>query len=161
MLNIFEKVLKEIGLYRWPPFLRDNTFLLALLAGVIVWIVLWLTVTPTFSLAGKSSLQIFFTTVLYYPLLEEILFRGIIQGKLSTNPWCRNTWLRFSFANWITSLLFVGAHFWYQPASWAVMVLAPSLLYGYFRDKFGSTYPAIALHVYYNAGFMAINFMAQ
>jgi membrane protease YdiL (CAAX protease family) len=35
-------------------------------------------------------------------------------------------------------------------------VLLPSLLYGYFRDRHGSVYPAIALHVFYNAGYFLL-----
>ena len=161
MLKVARAVLKQIGLDRWPPFLMDRTFSFALLAGIAVWVVLWFNVVPTFSMQHQSVITLLLLSVFYYPVLEEILFRGIVQGWISKRSWGSKQLFFLSVANWLTSLLFVVAHFWYQPVLWALMVIAPSLVYGYFRDKYNSTYPAIVLHCYYNAGFVVINLLAQ
>ena len=161
MKNITSIVLREIGLYRWPPFARDNLFWLAVVTGPFVWIILWLTVVPTFVVDEEAIGKLVLAGVIYYPVLEEILFRGIIQGWLLSQPWGRNSFLQITTANAFTSILFVIAHLWYQPVSWAIMVFVPSLIYGFFRDRFQNSYPSILLHIYYNAGFMLINIYAQ
>jgi membrane protease YdiL (CAAX protease family) len=38
----------------------------------------------------------------------------------------------------------------------AAGVLLPALLFGYFRDRHDSVLPAIALHVFYNAGYFLL-----
>ena len=161
MVKIISSVLADIGLGVWPSFFKDRFFYLALIAGVIAWIVLWFTVIPTFTVDQGSITRILLLTVIWYPLLEEILFRGIIQKYLFNKPWGCTTFIGLSVANWLTSLLFVSAHFWYQPAMWAILVLIPSLAYGFFRDRFASIYPCILLHSFYNGGFVGINIIAQ
>ena len=161
MSNLKGSVLKEIGLDRWPPFIEDKFFWFALLAGVVTCLILLLTVAPTFSLQDRSVTGLLFMTVIYYPVLEEILFRGIIQGWFMKVDWGIKKYLHISAANWITSGLFVIAHFYYQPVLWSVLLMAPSLVFGFFRDHYRSIYPSIGLHVFYNAGFMFINIVAQ
>lgn len=161
MTGTVNAVLKQVGLDRWPPFARDRLFLLAIAGGVLVWILLWLTVAPLYSIEDRSIVNIALASILYYPLLEEILFRGVIQGQLSSRSWGNKNYMHFTAANWITSLLFVGAHFFYQPVLWATMIIVPSLLYGFFRDRYSNIYPSIILHAFYNAGFVLVNFVAQ
>jgi membrane protease YdiL (CAAX protease family) len=161
MANVAGEILKDLGLDRWPPFIRDKLFLFALLAGVVVWLVLWFTVIPTFSALNQPHVKLVLLSIIYYPVLEEILFRGVVQGLLSKQSWGRNKVLYLSVANWLTSFMFVGAHFLYQSSLWAVLIIAPSLVYGLFRDRYQNTYPSIVLHMYYNAGFVSINLLAQ
>ena len=161
MVKIISSVLADIGLGTWPLFLKDRFFMLALLAGVVAWMVLWFTVIPTFTVDRDSIVRIIILTVIWYPLLEEILFRGIIQKYLFNKPWGCSNFVSLSVANWLTSLLFVAAHFWYQPAIWAILVIIPSLAYGFFRDRFTSIYPSILLHSFYNAGFVGLNIIGQ
>ena len=157
MVKIISSVLADIGFGAWPSFLKDRFYMLALYAGVIAWMLLWVTVIPTFTVDQDSIVRIIILTVIWYPLLEEILFRGIIQNYLFNKPWGSTTFVSLSAANWLTSLLFVSAHFWYQPVIWATLVIIPSLAYGFFRDRFASIYPSILLHSFYNAGFVGIN----
>lgn len=161
MDRIVNGVLADIGLSSCPPFLKDRLFQLALFAAVIVWTGLWFTVIPTFSADQVSVLRLVALTVLWYPLVEEILFRGIIQKFFADKSWGNKPIAGLSIANWLTSLLFVLAHFWYQPAMWAVSVFIPSLAYGFFRDRYASIYPSIVLHSFYNGGFVYINIIAQ
>lgn len=161
MGSVTNRVLEDIGLSVWPPFLKDLQFVAALVIAGPVWGVMWLTVVPTFTLDNRSIALIVFMTVIWYPVLEEILFRGAIQGGLINKAFGQKKLIGLTGANWITSLLFVAAHFWYQPVSWALMIIIPSLIYGFFRDRYSSIYPSIFLHVFYNGGFIAINILAQ
>jgi membrane protease YdiL (CAAX protease family) len=161
MPNSIRTLLHEIGLDHWPPFARDSAFWLAIAAGVVVWLLLWLTAAPTFSIGNRSITKILFVTMVYYPILEEILFRGVVQSSLAKRSWGSRQWLSLSVANWLTSLLFVVAHVAYQPTLWVMLVFAPSLVFGFFRDRYNNIYPCLVLHSTYNAGFTLINILAQ
>lgn len=39
---------------------------------------------------------------------------------------------------------------------WSLLVFAPSLCFGFLRDRFGSVYPAMLLHAFYNAGYFVL-----
>ena len=144
--------LRDFGLMPEWGWLSDPRFGLALLAGVVFWtILLALGVTgPAHGLVALLSL------VLLQPVVEELLFRGLLQGWLAAKPWWRLGCCGITRANLVVSLFFTGLHFIHHPPIWAVGVLLPSLLFGYFRDRWGSVYPAIALHVFYNAGFFLL-----
>ncbi len=161
MTKIVSSVLADIGLGAWPPFQKDRLFILSLVAGVLVWVMLWFTVIPTYTIDQGSITKIIILTVIWYPLLEEILFRGIIQKTIFDKPWGKKSLVGLSAANWFASLLFILAHAMYQPGIWAIMVLAPSLVFGFFRDRYANIYPCILLHSFYNAGFVAMNIIAQ
>jgi len=161
MSNLVGIILKETGLDRWPPFVKDRLFLLALTGGVITCLIIWLTIAPTFSLQDRTISKLFFMGVIYYPVLEEILFRGIIQGSIIKKAWGIKKYLHLTGANWSSSVLFVFAHFWYQPMLWALMLFVPSLIFGFFRDRYSSIYPCIGLHMFYNAVFILVNLIAQ
>lgn len=46
---------------------------------------------------------------------------------------------------------------WYGHVSvWTISVIVPSLLFGFMRNRFHSTYPAMALHMFYNAGYFLL-----
>ena len=154
-------VLKEIGLDRWPDFIGDRLFIAAILIAAAVWGVLWFTLLPGYTLEGRSIALIVFTGIIWSPILEEILFRGVVQGFLLKKTWGSTKFFFLSKANWLSSLLFVLAHLWYQPVIWAIMVFAPSLVFGFFRDRYNNTYPCILLHAIYNGGFIWANYLKQ
>jgi hypothetical protein len=87
---------------------------------------------------------------------RELLFRGVLQGRLTARPWGRRQFGGITLANLLVSLLFTALHFIGHPPLWAAGVLLPSLLYGYFRDRHYCVLPAIALHVFYNAGYFLL-----
>lgn len=68
--------------------------------------------------------------------------------------WGRRSWLAISGANLITSVIFMLFHFAHHPPLWALSILAPSLLFGYFRERHESVYPPFALHSVYNLGYL-------
>ncbi len=93
--------------------------------------------------------------VLWQPLVEELLFRGVVQGLLLQTRHGAKHYLGITLANVICSLIFVVVHTVHQPLLWALAVFLPSLLFGYMRDRHGNIYPALALHILFNAGFLA------
>jgi membrane protease YdiL (CAAX protease family) len=94
--------------------------------------------------------------VLWQPCLEEVLFRGVLQGHLYQQSWGWRAWHGVTVANATTSLLFMLGHWWQHPPLWALAVLGPSCLFGYFRDRYASVYPSMALHAFYNAGYFVL-----
>ncbi|MDX1497490.1 MAG: JDVT-CTERM system glutamic-type intramembrane protease [Salinisphaeraceae bacterium] len=137
---------------RW----RDWQWWLALGAGplfCLVLIVAGLDVVGPDWIAG--AILTFLLLALVYPVLEEIVFRGLIQDSLSE----RLTIWRFqliSKANLLTSLAFTALHFFSHPPLWAASVFLPSLLFGYFRERHNSLVSPITLHAFYNSVYFAL-----
>lgn len=89
--------------------------------------------------------------ILFYPVTEEIIFRGFIQEYLYKKTYGKYLLPYIvSFANIITSILFVLIHLVHHSPVWAVLVFFPSLVFGYFKEKFSSVLPSILLHSVYN-----------
>ena len=97
--------------------------------------------------------------MLLYPVLEEIIFRGALQGWLLERPTLSKGRLQYPFNRWISipnliaSLVFTAFHFTNQPPLWAAMVFVPSLVFGWSREHSGGLLVPILLHIWYNAGF--------
>lgn len=99
--------------------------------------------------AHASSLAL---VTLVSPLLEEIVFRGLLQEFLARHLDGRSR-PPLTRANILTSVVFSLFHLLHKGPLWAAGVFAPSLVFGYFRDKYDSILPSILLHVLYNGGF--------
>ncbi|MBH0208783.1 MAG: JDVT-CTERM system CAAX-type protease [Nitrospira sp.] len=150
------QVLAALGLQANRPFHRDSVFLFLLALGPMVWLAIM-----GFSAFQPLSWQTiwspaFLSGALWQPLFEELLFRGVIQGQLRQSRWGQKAWVGLSMANLIVSLLFALAHLASHSISWSLLVFAPSLCFGFVRDRFASVYPAIALHVFYNTGYFLL-----
>lgn len=133
----------------WRRLARDREFALALLAGPVFWV--WRAGgIPELSVIAWPRLL---WLALVVPIVEELAFRGWLQGTLAER-WPRRWWgQRLSLANLLTSLLFAAAHV-ITAGHWSgLLVLAPSLVFGYFRDRYQRVAPAAILHGFYNAGF--------
>lgn len=149
-------VLALLGLQLHRPFHRDSAFLLLLALGPMVWLAMigFLAFQPLPWHAIWSLT--FLSVVLWQPLFEELLFRGIIQGYVQQSVGIQKTWNGLSLSNFLTSLLFTFAHLASHSISWSVLVLIPSLCFGFVRDRFGSVYPSIVLHAFYNSGYFLL-----
>ncbi len=90
---------------------------------------------------------------LVQPLIEELIFRGVLQGELLRRSWGQRKWSAISAANGATSIAFAALHFLSHAPLWAAGVLIPSLLFGHFRERHASLYPPLCLHIYYNTGY--------
>jgi membrane protease YdiL (CAAX protease family) len=109
---------------------------------------------PAWHAGMAVDLRLLMALVLWQPLLEELLFRGVIQGQLARQVRFRLSVGGLSWANLATTVLFVLAHLFQHPPAWAVAVAIPSLVFGHFRDRYGQVYPAVILHAAYNACYL-------
>jgi len=94
--------------------------------------------------------------IVWQPLVEELLFRGVVQGELARVRRLRGAWCGVTPANALSAAAFAAAHLVNQPPLWALATFFPALLFGWFRDRSGSVLPAIVLHAAFNAGFFLI-----
>lgn len=138
----------------WPPKLYESgVFLLCVVTAPLAWTIMaWAVPVHSMSLVQLWSLG-FASVVIWYPLWEELLFRGLLQGELIERGWIRPWACGLSGANISVSLLFTVFHLWSHSPIWAVLVFFPSLVFGYLRDRFDSTVPSILMHMWYNGGY--------
>lgn len=83
-------------------------------------------------------------------VLEEVIFRGGIQGGLLRKEIFKLKLLGLSRANWLTSSLFAAAHVWQHPVVLVPGYFVVSLVMGYFRERYEGILVPIALHAWYN-----------
>lgn len=155
-MPLLRQVAASIGRVRCAPLYRDPLFLAALGAGPVFWFGLgcWSTVRP---MAPADAISwSFLALTLWQPCLEELLFRGGLQGSMRAYTWGGELCHGVTSANVLTSCLFMLGHFWSHPPLWAAAVFFPSLLFGYFRDRYTSVSPSIVLHIFYNVGYFAL-----
>lgn len=143
-------LLAEIGLRRPVRSLIDTHLALAVAAALPVWFALALGAAGP--IHRPPGLWAWMGFVLWQPFLEELFFRGLLQGQLLR--------LRFrrppgpvSAANLLVSVAFAAFHLPGQGPAWAIAVAVPSLVFGHLRERFESVWPAVAMHALYNAGF--------
>ena len=105
--------------------------------------------TLDLSLISIDIKSLFFLIV-FYPVVEELAFRGVIQEVIATKTKQYPAFYYFSIANIATSLLFVAMHFVHHTPLWALLVFVPSLIFGYFKEQYKSILPSIFLHMFYN-----------
>ncbi len=134
-----------------PPLYADKQFWAAIVAAVVVWILTYFLVDNLIISRNPNLLY----AIIIYPILEELAFRGFIQDTIRQKI-RQNLVARLSYANILTSILFVLAHLLYQAPLWALSVFIPSLVFGYFKDRTGGVMASIVLHIFYNAGFFVI-----
>lgn len=132
----------------------DPHLALAMLAAVPVWLALGLWGSHAVRApAGWGSLLSF---TLLMPLLEELVFRGLLQGQLLRVTALHGQPRRVgpvTWANGLCTLTFVVLHLPTQPLPWALAVAVPSLVFGHLRERFDSVWPAVGMHALYNTGF--------
>ena len=106
------------------------------------------------------SLKVFLTSVILYPIIEEFAFRGFVQSWLLEKKFLKASFFKVGFlkalsgANVITSMLFAAMHLFNQPPVWAALVFAPSLVFGYLRERYNAVIPSVVIHSWYNLGFL-------
>ena len=135
--------------------LQDHRYWLAVAAGPVAWLALWLLGLPV---DGQlPSLDIIVRVIVVYPVLEELVFRGGIQMLLlEMFPLSRRRIFSLSMANLATSMLFSAMHLYSHAPLWALLVMVPSLVFGWAMEHFGKIMAPVLLHVVYNAGFVLL-----
>ena len=142
-----------MGLDRAPLFYKDPLFISALAAALLFWAILgFYGMWHPMPVREILSPRFLFLTLLQ-PFIEELLFRGFLQGQWLDTQWGKSSRAGITAANGLTSFLFVFGHFVSHPPEWAIAVFFPSIIFGYFRDRHQSLYPSILLHIFYNAGY--------
>lgn len=135
----------------WPP---DAHLVAALFAALPVWAALGWWIGP--QMRVPTGLWAWASLVLVQPLLEELVFRGLLQGQALRLTSVKGQPRRLgpvTLANALVTTAFVALHLRAQPLAWALAVAGPSLLFGHLRERFASVWPAVGLHAFYNAGF--------
>jgi membrane protease YdiL (CAAX protease family) len=133
----------------------DWVFWLAIAAGPFVLLVaIWsgIKIVPSTQNASLSW-WVILTTVALYPVLEEYVFRGLLQRYLLQKT-KHYAYAGLSLANVIASIAFCLAHLLYRTPVIAVAVFLPSLIFGFARDRYDRLAPSIVLHSVYNLSYL-------
>ncbi len=136
-------------------FFRDPYIWCAFGAGLIVWLIMWLLGIPVTG-AHRLTAVTLVLSVLVYPILEELVFRGFLQEWLLTRPQLKRSIAGLTGANLVTSVLFAALHLLSQTPVWAGLILFPSLVFGWLRDRYQSVLPGMLVHMFYNAGLLSL-----
>lgn len=148
-----QSFLTELGLNFDTKFLTECYVYLAILAAPLT--LLMLTgLLPLWHQGIIINSALLFSFIIWQPIIEELLFRGLIQGQLIKHHWMKIRFYRISLANGITTLLFMSIHLIHHSVFWALSVILPSLVFGYFRDRYSNIYPSLVLHSIYNACYL-------
>jgi membrane protease YdiL (CAAX protease family) len=130
--------------------LKDPIFAFLLVAPLPFWV--WIVATQ--GVTGITDLSLLMSLVVLYPIIEEIIFRGLIQPFMAKR--LNRSWSIFSLANILTSLSFVALHLINHPPAWALAVFVPSLVFGYSQERCNHLAAPIILHCSYNAGYFLL-----
>ena len=142
LLDFFE----FIGLNLNKEWLKDVIFYLALLAAIPVKILIILLSSHT-KVYPDLSMH-FIISLLFVSCSEELFFRGFLMPLLSS--FIKGNFWFFSYSNIVVSIVFSISHIFMHNIFWSTLVFFPSLIYGYFREKYGSILPPVILHFVYN-----------
>ncbi|SNC62044.1 hypothetical protein SAMN04487881_0581 [Marinobacter sp. es.048] len=142
----------QLGLSRPTRSMADGQFVLALVVGCLIGVML--TVLAGGSGWQDADLLSILSLVLWAPIIEELAFRGVVQGWLSGTSIGKRGFAGLSWANFIAAFLFTGWHLVYRTDLIAWLVFLPALVFGYFRDRHDSLLPCVILHAAYNAALL-------
>ena len=132
---------------------RDALFWAAVAAAVAVWLALAWWIPPRWPPALPGSLWNGILLLALYPFVEELVFRAGLQAWLREYPFWRRRWLGISAANAMASGAFALAHLIGHPPLWALSTAAPSLVFGFFWDRYARLAVCVGLHAFYNLGY--------
>jgi membrane protease YdiL (CAAX protease family) len=131
---------------------RDWQFYLCLGLGPLTWLLMSF-LYPVRDSTGVPDLPWYqlFLVLLILPVLEEIVFRGLLLEVLAKR--FRQRFAQLTLANLLTSLVFVALHLIHSASGWALLVFFPSLVFGYLKERHASLISPILTHIFYNLGF--------
>ena len=132
----------------------DWQFHLVIAGSVLTGIALRLWLPAGYAERIASDPWLIVSFLLLYPLVEEWVFRGVLQGELLKRAWGKRRGIGISNANLVTSIVFVSLHLINQPPAWALAVLLPSLVLGHFRERHDSLLPPMLLHPLFNLTYL-------
>lgn len=132
-------------------FQRDKVFLFATAIPLFATLILMATeaTTPSLNWLLAEEYRLIWL-LLIIPVVEELAFRGFLQTTLMKRTLHRYPLPGLSYANILTSLMFMILHLLMNPQTEALLTFLPSLIFGQLRERYGSVLPAIFLHMLYN-----------
>ncbi|MEJ2310010.1 MAG: JDVT-CTERM system glutamic-type intramembrane protease [Gammaproteobacteria bacterium] len=130
--------------------LRDPQLFIVIAGSILAGVLLWWWLPSGFARHIATDPLRLASLLLLYPLVEEWVFRGVLQGALLGHAWGRRRRLGISLANLLSSLAFMLLHLVNQPPLWALSVIVPSLVLGHFRERHDSLLPPMLLHPLFN-----------
>ncbi len=131
--------------------LTDIRLWMVVAANVLTGVSLWLFMPAGFAAAAAASPWSIASFVVLWPVVEELLFRGVIQRELLRAQVLSKRYAGISGANLLASTLFASLHLVNHPPLWAAAVLAPSLALGYTLERYQRVLVPILLHGLFNA----------
>ena len=149
-----QSILHNLALSRCPGLFADRHFTLAALAALPFWLLLW--GHPDTYTAPLPGIWPLLYLIALGPFVEELAFRGALQGWCLEYAWAQRRTLGLSHANLLVTALFCASHFAYHPPLWAIGVAVPSLIFGHLRERHHSLIPGLLLHVWYNSGYLLV-----
>ena len=129
---------------------KDWQWYVALLLAPMFWGLYSDAISPVQLNNVFQPFQGFMLAILIYPVVEEMVFRGLVQEYFSGKQVLQKHFVCLSLANIVTSGLFALSHLASQPVFWALLTFFPSLVFGYFKDRHGRLTPCVVLHSVYN-----------
>ena len=107
-------------------------------------------------MAGLSLLELAIFVVLM-PIVEELIFRGVVQEQLYralSKDQGRLLWI--GKANLVTSILFALAHWLFRDPLTALLVFPASLFFGWLYERHHSLTLPVLAHILANACFLVV-----
>jgi membrane protease YdiL (CAAX protease family) len=133
-----------------------------LLAAVIAPLLVGWWIPPWDSSILEQGLPGAIVFCLSVAVVEEVIFRGGIQGWLLRKEAFSSKLAGLSRANWLTSALFAAAHVWQHPWVLVPGYFVVSLVFGYFRERYKGILVPVALHAWYNIALLFLpGFLSQ
>ncbi len=149
--NLVKEFFYFVGLTQEYTWLKDKFFYFALFLGPLFCIVLSFFIKSKFFIQKPFYFLINQFFLIAFP--EELFFRGALLPFIKI--YFPYIWNGISLANVITALFFAGLHLITHPFLWAIGTFFPGIIFGYFREKHNSLWPAIFLHFFYNTNYYA------
>lgn len=100
---------------------------------------------------GVSGISLYNIVLFLFasPILEEFLFRGLVQNKV--NKYIKFCFLHLSLGNITASIIFTFLHFILHNFSLIyLLVIFPSLFFGYLFDKYKGLLFPVLCHSFFN-----------
>ena len=126
---------------------QDAIFYLLLALPMPIWVVIYSHDSSIEEIESYALVQV----ILVLPVLEEVLFRGVLQPWIATKY--TKKLIKISHANIITSATFALLHLFTQPVLMALCTFIPSLIFGFAKERYSRLLPSIILHSSYNGGY--------
>ncbi len=147
--NFILELFNFVGLLRAGKFYKDIEFYMALLLAFPFYGIASLFIPTNIGIKHAAHFISFQLFSVAFP--EEFFFRGFLLPtvnqikQLKIGP--------ISSGNLISAIAFSLLHLFTHPPIWAIGTFFPALIFGYFREKHNSLWPAVILHFFYNLGY--------